>query len=51
MKAGNKFSEYKHISTIYIQSINASEFGQYVITAWNDIGIFSRIFTVTLKSK
>ena len=37
---------YKYASTIYIQTINSTQFGSYIVSATNDIGNFSRAFYV-----
>jgi hypothetical protein len=37
---------YKYTSTIYIQTINSTQYGSYIVSATNDIGNFSTTFSV-----
>ena len=37
---------YQYTSTIYIQTINSTQYGSYIVSATNDIGNFSTAFSV-----
>jgi hypothetical protein len=37
---------YKYTSTIYIQTINSTQYGSYIVSATNGIGNFSTAFSV-----
>jgi len=42
---------YKYTSTIYIQTINSTQYGSYIVSATNDIGNFSTAFSVIHPGK
>jgi hypothetical protein len=37
---------YQYMSTIFIQTINSTQYGSYIVSATNDIGNFSTAFSV-----
>ena len=46
LKPHSNSNGYQYTSTIYIQTINSTQYGSYIVSATNDIGNFSTVFSV-----
>jgi hypothetical protein len=42
---------YQYTSAIYVQTINSTQYGSYIVSATNDIGNFSTAFSVIQAGK
>ena len=51
IKSYNSSRGFTYTSYIFIQTMNSSQFGYYIVIATNNIGSFKRTFTVIQKGK
>jgi len=51
IKSYNSSKGFTYTSYIFIQTINSTQFGYYIVIATNSIGSFRRTFTVIQKGK
>jgi hypothetical protein len=51
IKSYNSSRGFTYTSYIFIQTINSTQFGYYIVIATNNIGSFKRTFTVIQKGK